>query len=389
MGALKRTVLYNHHVGAGAKMVDFGGWEMPVNYPGGMIEEHLYTRKKVGIFDISHMGRFAVSGREAKEFLQVVLTNDVLALDLLKAQYTFLSNASGGAIDDAYLYRFYDEEYLLVVNASNLEKDWDHLNREIKKFDAQLVDRSEELAMIAVQGPESQNVINRIMGTTTLTEPVRNALGILHFGGREVLISRTGYTGEPLGYELMVKAADAAKIWEGLIALGAMAIGLGARDTLRLEAGLPLYGHELGLDIDGGEIPIFSCPMAKFAVKFVKAKGDFIGRKALEKQYEGVKRVVRPIVLTDKGVARAGYKVFKGDREVGYVTSGTMIPYLKREGEGPESKITEEKVMRAIGLALLDREVELAEEVEVEIRGNRAKAVVMSHHKFESESRRK
>ncbi len=394
MTALKRTVLYDNHVKSGAKMVDFGGWEMPVNYKSGIIEEHIYTRKKVGIFDVSHMGRFVISGMEAAKFLQYVLTNNVFALDLKQAQYTMIPNEKGGAVDDAYLYRFYEDEYLLVVNAANAEKDWEHLTQEIAKFDARITNKSEELAMISLQGPDSKNVLSKLTGSVYLTEPVKNALDILRVAGKEVLVARTGYTGEPLGFELFIKASEAAVIWERLLEYGAMAIGLGARDTLRLEAGLPLYGHELGLDIDGREIPIFSCPLAKFAVSFAEAKGDYIGRESLAKQYEGFKkimerdfadlsdlpRIIKPIALLDKGVARAGCKVFKGGREVGYITSATMVPYLKTEGFGLESKITDDKAMRAIGLALLDGDVELKDNVEVEIRGNKVKAVIPPYH---------
>ena len=394
MDALKRTILYENHVKSGANLVDFGGWEMPVNYNPGIVEEHIYTRKKTGIFDVSHMGRFVISGREAVKFLQYVLTNNVFALDIMQAQYTMIPNENGGALDDAYLYRFYEDEYLLVVNASNIEKDWEHLNKVIEKFDAKIINKSEELAMIAVQGPDSKNVLSKLTGSIYFTEPVKNALGILDFKGKEVLAARTGYTGEPLGFELFMKASDAAEIWECLLEQGAMAIGLGARDTLRLEAGLPLYGHELGIDIYGSEIPIFSCPLAKFAVSFANAKGDYIGRKALVKQYEGFKKVmerdfsnlsdlpkiIKPIALLDKGVARAGCKVFKGGKEVGYVTSATMVPYLKTEGNGLESKITDDKVMRAIGLALIDADVELKDNVEVEIRGNMVKAVIPPYH---------
>lgn len=394
MHALKRTILYNSHVKSGATLVDFGGWEMPVNYPSGMLDEHIYTRKKAGIFDVSHMGRFVISGREAAEFLQYVLTNNVFALDLMQAQYTMIPNENGGALDDAYLYRFHEDEYLLVVNASNIEKDWEHLSKETEQFDVRMVDQSKELAMISIQGPESKSVLKKLTGSEYLTEPLKNALGILNFEGKEVRIARTGYTGEPLGFELFMEASEAAAIWERLLELGAMAIGLGARDTLRLEAGLPLYGHELGLDIDGNEIPIFSCPLAKFAVSFADAKGDYIGKKALIKQYQGFKkimerdfsdlsdlhRIVRPIALIDKGVARAGCKVFKGNKEIGYITSATMVPYLKAEGVGLESRISDEKAMRAIGLALIDGDIELNDKVEVEIRGKKGKAVITPYH---------
>lgn len=394
MGNLKRTLFYDNHVKAGATLVDFGGWEMPIQYPNGIVDEHIHTRIKSGIFDVSHMGRFIVSGKEAIAFLQHVLTNNVLALDLLQAQYTMIQNSNGGALDDAYLYRFYEDEFLLVVNAANAEKDWNHLNTEIKFFDAKIVDRSAEIAMISLQGPDSKTVLKKLTGSENLSEPLKNALGILDYQGAPLLIARTGYTGEPLGFELFAKASQAPEIWEKLLELGAMAIGLGARDTLRLEAGLPLYGHELGLDHDGNEIPIFSCPLAKFAVSFAEVKGDYIGRAALAKQYLGFKkimernlsdlselpRIVRPIAITGRGIARAGCKVFKAGKEVGVITSATMVPYLKAEGYGLDSKITDEKAMRAIGLALIDGDVELNDQVEVEIRGKMVAAVIAPYH---------
>jgi len=394
MKTLKRTVLFDNHVRLKASMVDFGGWEMPLNYPVGIVAEHIYTRKKAGIFDVSHMGRFAVTGREAAKFLQYVLTNNVFALDLKRAQYTMIPNENGGALDDAYLYRLYEEEYLLVVNASNLEKDWEHLNKEIKKFDAGIADKSEELAMISIQGPDSENILGRLASSSNPDGLVKNAMKSIELDGKEVLIARTGYTGEPIGFELFVKASDAAGIWERLLEHGAMPIGLGARDTLRLEAGLPLYGHELGPDINGGEIQIFSCPLAKFAVSFSESKGDYIGKKALLRQFEAYKkilerdfsaicdlpRMIKPIALNDKGVPRAGFKVFKNDTEVGYITSGTMVPYLKIEGTGLETRITDENGMRAIGLALVNSDVLTNDNVEIEIRGRKAKAVITPFH---------
>ena len=391
---LKRTVLYDNHIKLNASMVDFGGWEMPVNYVPGIVEEHIYTRKKAGIFDVSHMGRFIIKGSEALEFLQYVLTNNARALDMKRAQYTIIPDENGGAIDDAYLYRFFEGEYLLVVNASNTRKDWEHLNNEIIKFDAVITDKTSDLAMISMQGPEAEDILRRLTGIPILTEPIRNALNSFELGGKQILIARTGYTGEPIGFEIFLEASEAPGIWERLLELGAMAIGLGARDTLRLEAGLPLYGHELGTDIDGNEIQIFSCPLAKFAVSLEDCKGEFIGKKALIKQFEAYKkiakkeyssvsdlpRITKPITLIDKGIARAGCKVFKNGIEVGYITSGTMVPYLKIEGQGPDGIITGEKGMRSIGLALLDSEVQINDQVEVDVRGRKLKAVIQQAH---------
>lgn len=394
MSTLKRTVLFDEHLKLKANMVDFGGWEMPVNYPAGIVEEHLYTRKKAGIFDVSHMGRFVITGREAVKFLQYVLTSNVLALDLKQAQYSMIPNENGGAIDDAYLYRFREEEYVLVVNASNADKDWAHLTNEIKRFDAMIANKSEELAMIAIQGPDSKNILKKLSTDPYLTEPLKNSLNTIELAGKEVHIAKTGYTGEPIGFELFVKATDAAAIWNLLLENGAMPTGLGARDTLRLEAGLPLYGHELGLDPDGKEIQIFSVPLAKFAVSFAEAKGDYIGRKALLKQFEAsqrimqrdfsdltdLPRVIKPIALMDKGIARNGFKVFRNGVEIGYITSGTMVPYFRTEGHGLDTVIKEEKGTRAIGLALINSDVLVDDEVEIEIRGNKAKAMIAPYH---------
>ncbi len=394
MDTLKRTVLFHEHLRLKANMVDFGGWEMPVNYPAGIVEEHLCTRKKAGLFDVSHMGRFVITGKDATAFLQYVLTNNVLALDVKQAQYTMIPNENGGALDDAYLYRFYEDEYLLVVNAANADKDWEHLTKEIKAFDAHIANKSDVLAMIAIQGPESKNILGKLSKDTYLTEPIRNSLNIIELDNKEVLIAKTGYTGEPIGFELFVKSEDAAGIWTLLIENGAMPVGLGARDTLRLEAGLPLYGHELGLDVNEQEIPIFAVPLAKFAVSFAEAKGDYIGREALLRQFEALQRIikrdfsniadlprmVKPIALDGKGIARSGFKVFKDGIEVGNITSGTMVPYLKTEGQGLETIIKDEKAMRSIGLALVDSDILVDAQVEVEIRGNKVKAVIPPYH---------
>ncbi|MGE5629890.1 MAG: glycine cleavage system aminomethyltransferase GcvT [Caulobacteraceae bacterium] len=394
MSTLKRTVLFDEHLKLKANMVDFGGWEMPVNYPDGIVEEHLYTRKRAGIFDVSHMGRFVITGREAVQFLQYVLTSNVLALDLKQAQYSMIPNENGGAIDDAYLYRFCEGEYVLVVNASNAEKDWAHLTGEIKRFDAEIINKSDEVAMIAIQGPDSKNILGKLSKDPYLTEPVKNSLNTIELAGKEVRVAKTGYTGEPIGFELFVKASDAVAIWNLLMENGAKPTGLGARDTLRLEAGLPLYGHELGADANGQEIQIFSVPLAKFAVSFAEAKGDYIGKKALLKQFEASQRIMKrdfsdlkdlprmlkPFALTDRGIARNGFKVFRNGAEIGYVTSGTMVPYFKTEGHGLDTVIKEEKGTRAIGLALINSDVLVDDEVEIEIRGNKAKAVIVPYH---------
>jgi len=394
MSELKRTQLYDVHVAAGATMVDFGGWEMPIEYPTKIVAEHLYTRHACGIFDVSHMGRILVDGPEAVPFLQHVLSSNVMALDLNQAQYAIIPNENGGAVDDAYLYRFEEKRFLLVVNAANTDKDLAHLNEQIKKYDAAMSVITGDYAAIAVQGPKSKEILQSLAGGEALTEPVKNALNTLAFEGRTVRIAKTGYTGEPLGYEVYIESGEAEWLWNRLIELGAKPAGLGARDTLRLEACLPLYGHDMGDDPEGKEIPIFAVPLAKFAVSFSEQKGNFVGREPLVKQYETFKRImcrdfsdlsvlprrVMPIALLDKGVMRAGMPVYKGDTQIGYVTSGTMVPYYRHEGEGLQTVILEETAKRAIGLAYVDSDTLEDDEVQVDVRGRRLKAVITPYH---------
>ena len=395
MDELMRTALYDRHVAAGGRMVDFAGWEMPIQYPGGIISEHIATRKYAGLFDVSHMGRFLIRGADALPFLQHVLTNNAAALELCQAQYTILGDEAGGAIDDAYLYRFVDDEYLLVVNASNRLKDWDHFRREAGRFaDLELHDATREIAMIALQGPESRDILSGAVERGRLPEPLRNELSVLTAAGAAVRVGRTGYTGEPLCFELFVAAEAAAGLWEALVAGGASPAGLGARDTLRLEAGLPLYGFELGLDDEGVEIPLFAIQLAKLAVSFSPLKGDFIGRAALARQHDAFARVVardyslradlprlvQPIAVTGRGVARTHAPVLLDERRVGYVTSGTSVPYWIVEGEGLDSRQTDQRARRSIALAYLDCDVVENDAVTVDIRGTQAPGLVVPFH---------
>ena len=397
MSGLQRTIFYDRHVALGAKMVEFSGWGMPIFYPAGILEEHLSTRKKAGLFDVSHMGRFIVRGAGALKFLQHVLTNNAEALNIREtgAQYTLIPNKNGGAVDDAYLYRFVEEEYLLVVNAANRDKDWEHLNSHLKDFqDVELIDKTDEIAMIALQGPLSRYILEEIIGPGRLPEPIRNAVSIVTISGAGVKLTRTGYTGEPLCFELFVNREDSLMVWDQIIAKGAIPIGLGARDTLRLEAGLPLYGHELGIDHEGKEIPILACPLTKFAVSFSSLKGNYIGRSELIKQHDAFKKIVfrdyslindlprmiKPIVITGRGIAREGAKVFKNDKHVGYITSGTMVPLWTVEGEGLASSQTDHHLLRSICLGYIDSNILEDEKLTIEIRGKAVDAVVVPHH---------
>jgi aminomethyltransferase len=358
------------------------------------VQEHLSTRKQAGLFDVSHMGRFVVSGEGALDFLQHVLSNNAAAVEVEEGQYTMIPNETGGAIDDAYLYRFVEEEFLLVVNAANREKDWRHLMAFQDRFSqVQIKDRTMDLTMLSLQGPRAKQILLDIMDAGRLPEPIRNALSTISINGQRVLVARTGYTGEPICFELFIKREGALSIWDRLLEKGAAPIGLGARDTLRLEAGLPLYGHELGLDPEGNEIPIFACPLARFAVSFSPLKGEFVGRKPLQEQFDAFRRIIdrdysalkrlpriiQPIELTKKGIARAGSPVLRADKPVGFITSGTMVPYWQSEGVGLASLQSDTRQMRAIGLALMDSDLVEGDEIQVEIRGKKVNAVIVPY----------
>ena len=401
MEDLKRTVLYQDHVAAGATMVDFGGWDMPVQYPGGIVAEHLYTRSFCSLFDVSHMGRILIEGPQRLEFLQHVVTSNVAALELGMAQYCIIPDEDGSAIDDAYLYRFEEDRILLVVNAANIDKDKKHLNAQIAGFDCKMTDISDKWAAIAVQGPKSRELMGILSGGVEVTPPVKNALNCLVLEGHEAKIANTGYTGEPVGFEVYVRSEDASWLWNRLIELGAKPAGLGARDTLRLEAGYPLYGHEMGKDPSGQRMPIFAVPLASFAVNFAEEKGAFIGREALSVQKEcalrmkakdfsdiaAVPRRIKAIELVDRGVMRAGMEVYRDGKFIGWITSGTMVPYYLTEGEGADTVLTDQVQRRAIGLCYVDSELRKGDIVEVDVRGKRLKARIKLHHIKTGESR--
>ncbi|HEY5387711.1 MAG TPA: glycine cleavage system aminomethyltransferase GcvT, partial [Thermoleophilia bacterium] len=404
---LNRTPFHGRHVALGARMVDFGGWDMPVQYPTGIIAEHLATRRGAGLFDVSHMGRFVLRGPGAVPFLQHVLTNNAEALDPRQAQYTIVPTSSGGAVDDAYLYRFVESEYLLVVNASNRVRDWEHFEEHICGFpDVELTDETGETAMLALQGKAARDILAGLIVAGSLPEPRRNELSVATLGVPDpddgsplvvdVRIGRTGYTGEPICFELFSTSELGPPVWDALVAAGAVPVGLGARDTLRLEAGLPLYGHELGRDPEGDEIPIMSCPLASFAVSFSPRKGEFVGRAALERQHAAYARIVsrdyslvadlprltRPVAVTGRGIAREGAPVSRPDGGdlLGWVTSGTAVPYWGIEGEGLCSTQTEDHELRSIALAYLDSRVLEDDEVEVDVRGKRVPGLVVPYH---------
>jgi aminomethyltransferase len=397
---MKKTALFVWHRDHGGDMVEFGGWNMPLRYEPGIIQEHLATRKYGGLFDVSHMGRFLINGEQGMEFLQYALTNNAAALEQCQAHYTLIANENGGAIDDAYLYRITGDDFILVVNASNTEGDRQWLQGQIGKFPkAHIEDKTDELSMLALQGPCTKKVLEDILGgITELPDVGRNNLSIVEFEGQRVIISRTGYTGEPICFELFVPREKTRALWERILEVGEryhiLPAGLGARDSLRLEAGLPLYGHELGRDIEGKDIPIFAIPLARHAVSFSGLKGEFMGKEALKRQFLEFKQLeegkpcpkrylpkrIMLIAISSVGAARTGDGVYLNNRLIGEVTSGSMVSYWKFDSVGVASHITEDKGKRSICMAYIDSQTEESKGVQIHSRGRILEGVVVSRY---------
>ncbi len=395
---IQKTVLHDWHASHDGKMVDFAGWDMPVQYKAGAIQEHLATRREAGLFDVSHMGRFKVTGPGAETFLLRVLSNNARALKPGEAQYTFIPNETGGALDDAYLYRMGDRDFLLVVNASNRAKDLDWLVSHSEADDCTLEDVSDALAMVSLQGPSSTQVLEALVDGADLPENKRNRLATVSAGSFDVIVARTGYTGETICYELFPPSHHAVAFWEALIAAGAAAAGLGARDSLRLEAGLPLYGHELGEDADGNDIPIFANTIAPAGVRLPgHVDVPCIGSLALEAQRAEfvairrgelavpvaerlLKRLVQPVaVFGSRRPLRAGHRVTRDGEDIGVVTSGTSVPSSQFDGAGLMATPADAHDVRPIGLALLRSDLRYRSDrpIEVQIvddRGNSSTA---------------
>lgn len=371
------TPLIAWHRRHGGRMVEFAGWSLPVSYQDGIVAEHLACRKAAAIFDTSHMGRFWLEGGGALAFLRRALTNDAAGLGPGRSHYTFLSDQDGRPLDDAYLFRLPEDGYLLVVNAGNRDQDWRWLQG-LDPSGAGLEDVSARLAMLALQGPLSSEVLGRVLGGQGLPA-TRNHCAWLDWAGGRVLVSRTGYTGEPHSYELFVEATQVARLWLAILEAGSgpglMPAGLGARDTLRLEAGLPLYGHELK-----PERPILSLPLARHGVDLSPGRGDFLGRAALERQaaelaggrVDEVPCLIRGVAALERGMMRQGSPVLLAGRQVGELSSGTTVPAWRFTGGAPG----DEHYSRAIGLACLERQVEPGQKVEIVYRGRALPGVV-------------
>jgi len=365
---LKRTALYSSHQKLGAKLIDFGGWEMPVQYTS-ITDEHLAVRSAAGVFDISHMGEVTVSGAASVAFLNSILTNDVSKLASGQGQYTLMCNERAGVIDDLYAYRLSVDIYLLIINASRIEADVTWLQAQAAKFNGELslTDASHHYAAIAVQGPKVKAFINEcipgasasIFKVDTVTGLKKNQVAGFHFGDHTVLVSRTGYTGED-GFEILGPDSDIQNLWDKILTAGApfgvKPCGLGARDTLRTEVCYPLYGHEL----DEQTTPV------EAGVGFFVAldKGEFNGRAVLaEQKASGTQKKLVAFKMTDKSAPpRPHYPIWANGTHVGIVTSGTQSPSLNV----------------GIGLGYVPPEIAKADtKIEIEIRGRRFAAVIV------------
>ncbi|MFV0387451.1 MAG: glycine cleavage system aminomethyltransferase GcvT [Pyrinomonadaceae bacterium] len=356
---IKKTPLNSVHRELGGKMVDFGGWDMPVVYPAGTIAEHMRTRQFCGLFDVSHMGEIRVTGSDAIPFINSLTTNDVTNLIDGQAHYSALTYESGTVVDDLLVYRFGDEDLLLVVNAATQDKDWDWITAHKGAFEVELQKVSDDYCQIAIQGPEALRILQTL--TQTALEPIK----YYHFSEGEVdgvpaIISRTGYTGED-GFEVYSAADKAIQLWNKMLEAGnygaeggILPCGLAARNTLRLEAAMSLYGHEISDEIT---------PLEANLGWICKLNIDFIGADALRKQKEeGLTRKLIGFEMIDRGIARDGFDLYINDQKLGYVTSGSPAPFLGKN----------------IGLAFVPVEfAKLGQDIKIDVRGKLLNAEVV------------
>jgi aminomethyltransferase len=353
---MKKTALYDHHKKHNAKMVEFFGWEMPIEYYG-IVKEHMAVRQKAGLFDVSHMGEILVQGPEALDYVQYLTPNDASKLDSKRAQYSAMTTPQGTFVDDLLVYCLDEKTYLLVVNAANTNKDFDWVQSHAGKFDVSVENLSGDYTQLALQGPLALDMLSPLTGIQLdEMKPFRVRHGKV--AGIESMVSRTGYTGED-GFEIYTRSSEPGKIWDALMeegdSKGLLPVGLGARDTLRLEATLMLYGN----DIDD-TTTVLEAGLG-WLVKF--KKGNFIGKDALEKQKEeGIEKKLSGFEILGRGIARPHYSVFVNGAKTSEVRSGTFAPYLKK----------------SIGLAYLPVEsAKPGQEIEIDIRGKKTKAQVV------------
>lgn len=346
--------LHDIHVAAGASFTDFAGWQMPVRYSSDLAEHHA-VRTAAGIFDLSHMGEIVVLGPHAATALDYALAGKLSAIAVGQAKYSLLLSPEGGIVDDLVVYRTGDDRFLVVANASNREVVARELRERAASFDCEVFDESDDIALIAVQGPKSFEILSQVAGVDIpgLADLKYYWAVPGHFGEHELLVARTGYTGED-GYELYVAPDAAAQLWTAIMETGAgsglVPAGLASRDTLRLEAGMPLYGHELGLDI---------FPVQAGLGRVPNLTKEFVGKAAIEAGPPAGARVLVGLRAEGKRAGRADYAVFRGDTEVGIVTSGALSPTLGYP----------------VAMAYVDPAVsEVGTELEIDVRGSRVAA---------------
>ena len=357
---LKKTPLYQTFVDSGAKIVEFGGWAMPVQFSS-IKEEHNAVRTEIGLFDVSHMGEIIIKGSDASNLVQYLLSNDTDNVTTHKAQYTALCNEQGGIIDDLITYKLEENVYLLVVNAGNTEKDFEWMCEKAKVFDAEVINVSTEYGQLAIQGPKARDLVQQHVNIDVSEMKPFEFEQNVEFFGKNVILSQSGYTGED-GFEIYCNADDAPYLWDEILKNHVTPCGLGARDTLRLEAGLPLHGQDLSETITPYEAGI------AFATKPL-IEADFIGKSVLKDQKEnGSKRRTVGLEMIDKGIPRPGYEVYDLDgNQIGEITSGTQSPLTGK----------------SIGLALINRDAfEMGKEVVVQVRKRQVKAKIVKKNQI-------
>ena len=355
----KKTPLYEEHVKQGGKIVDYAGWLLPVQYEG-LVQEHEAVRNAVGLFDVSHMGEITVKGKDALAFINYLMTNDITTLVDNQIIYTFMCRPSGGVVDDLLVYRFGPEDFYLVVNASNADKDYAWINEQKGNFEVELENISDDVGEVAIQGPLAQKVLQKLTKTDLNKITFFTLDRKVDVNGVECMVSRTGYTGED-GFEVYTTNEGIVQVWNDLLEAGKdegiKPVALGCRDTLRFEASLPLYGHEMSEDINPLEAGF------KYFVKLDK-ESDFIGKEELNKQWaEGLKRKLAGFEMVGRGIPREGYEIQKDGEVIGHVTTGYMSPTLKK----------------SIGNALIKTEfTPLDTEIDIMIRDKPVKAKIIS-----------
>ena len=358
MDQLKKTPLFDCYEKYGGKVIDFAGWALPVQFEG-ITQEHEAVRNAAGLFDVSHMGEVDVTGKDAFEFVQNLVANDVSVLTDNQVLYTPMCYPDGGTVDDLLVYRFGEEHYYLVINAGNIDKDFEWMKANKGNLDVKLDNVSSEVSQLAIQGPKAQMILQKLTDTDLDTIKFFHCDRNVMVSGVKCMVSRTGYTGED-GFEIYTDNKDAVKLWDDILASGKedgiKPIGLGARDTLRFEAALPLYGNELSKDVSPLEAGI------GFFVKL--AKDHFIGKDALVKQKaEGLKRKTVGFEMKERSIPRHGYEVYAGEEKIGVVTTGYAAPTVKKN----------------IGLALIDAKYgDLGSQLSIKIRNKMVPAEVIS-----------